>query len=169
MRVTVRPMTHNDLDSVVALEAGSQPRPWTLEVFQSELEGLRRAYLVAEDVGLVGFGGVMVVDRDAHITNLLVEPIARSSGIGTQLMVGLIRAGIELGAVNLTLEVRTRNEAARRLYSHFELAPVGVRKGYYGDDDALIMWAHDIDSPGYRSHLEQLASQSAEHRTQSAS
>jgi len=30
---------------------------------------------------------------------------------------------------------------------------VGVRQGYYGDDDALILWAHDIDGDEYLSRL----------------
>jgi hypothetical protein len=42
------------------------------------------------------------------------------------------------------------------LYAHFGLAPVGLRKGYYGDDDALILWAHEIDSDEYQGRLERL-------------
>jgi hypothetical protein len=33
------------------------------------------------------------------------------------------------------------------------MAPVGVRPGYYGDDDALIMWAHDIDRAEFQERL----------------
>jgi hypothetical protein len=29
------------------------------------------------------------------------------------------------------------------------MAPVGVRKQYYRDEDALIMWVHDIDGAEY--------------------
>ena len=54
---------------------------------------------------------------------------------------------------NLTLEVRSENSEARQFYSQFGLVPVGARPGYYGDDDALIMWAHDIDRPGYLEGL----------------
>jgi hypothetical protein len=36
------------------------------------------------------------------------------------------------------------------------MAPVGVRKGYYGDDDALILWVHDIDSSLYGAKLDSL-------------
>jgi ribosomal-protein-alanine N-acetyltransferase len=52
--------------------------------------------------------------------------------------------------------VRAENESARKLYARLGLAPVGVRKGYYGDDDALILWAHDIDGEEYRARLEGL-------------
>ena len=65
-------------------------------------------------------------------------------------MVELTRSSVAAGAKHLTLEVRSENSAARALYASLGLAPVGVRKGYYGDDDALIMWAHAIDESEYR-------------------
>jgi hypothetical protein len=34
------------------------------------------------------------------------------------------------------------------------MAPVGVRKLYYRDEDALIMWVHDIDSSLYAERLD---------------
>ena len=33
------------------------------------------------------------------------------------------------------------------------MAPVGVRKQYYRDEDALIMWVHDIDGAEYGERL----------------
>ena len=39
------------------------------------------------------------------------------------------------------------NEPAKALYRRFGLAPVGVRRGYYGrGEDALVMWVRDIGS-----------------------
>jgi ribosomal-protein-alanine N-acetyltransferase len=157
MMVVVRPMAERDLERVVSMEAASQPTPWSEKIFQDELAAPNRAYLVAEGEDIIGFGGVMVVDGDAHVTNLLVASESRRAGTGTSLMVALVEAALEMGAVNITLEVREGNEAARRLYRRFGLAPVGLRKGYYGDDDALIMWAHDIDSEEYRRRLFELA------------
>jgi ribosomal-protein-alanine N-acetyltransferase len=70
--------------------------------------------------------------------------------------VSLIDAALDRGARHLTLEVRSRNDAGLSLYHRFGLAPVGVRKGYYGDDDALVLWAHDIDSAEYAAVLDSL-------------
>jgi ribosomal-protein-alanine N-acetyltransferase len=95
----------------------------------------------------------MVVGDEAHVTNILVAPEARNRRIGLRLMLGLIDAAIEMGARHLTLEVRSGNQAARALYARLGLAPVGMRKGYYADDDALVMWAHDIDSDSYSERL----------------
>jgi ribosomal-protein-alanine N-acetyltransferase len=154
--MVIRPLTVDDLDLVVALEAANQPAPWSEGVFRDELAAENRVYLAADEDGVVGFGGVMLVGDEAHVTNLLVDPEWRGRGIGLELMLGLIAAGLSDGARHLTLEVRSKNEAARGLYARLGLAPVGVRQGYYGDDDALILWAHDIDGPEYRARLEEM-------------
>ena len=37
------------------------------------------------------------------------------------------------------------------MYRRFGFAPVGVRKNYYENvEDAIVMWAHDIDQPRVR-------------------
>jgi ribosomal-protein-alanine N-acetyltransferase len=152
----IRPLTGDDLAGVVALEEANQPSPWTEGIFRDELAADNRVYLAADEDGVVGFGGIMMVGDEAHVTNLLVAPESRGRGIGLALMVGLIAAAIEAGARHLTLEVRSQNREARSLYARLGLAPVGVRKGYYGNDDALILWAHDLDSVAYKSRLEAL-------------
>ncbi len=154
--LVVRPMTIDDLADVAALEAANQPAPWSENVFRDELSAENRVYLAADDGGIVGFGGMMVVGEEAHVTNLLVAPQTRRQGVGLWLMLALIETVLALGARHLTLEVRSENEGARALYTLLGLAPVGVRRGYYGDDDALILWAHDIDGADYREHLERV-------------
>jgi hypothetical protein len=38
------------------------------------------------------------------------------------------------------------------------MAPAGVRKNYYSHEgeDALVMWAHDVDAPEYRARLREI-------------
>jgi len=151
--MVIRRLTIDDLGAAVALEAANAPAPWSERVFRDELAAENRIYLAAEEDGVVGFAGAMLVADEAHVTNLLVDPAWRRQGIGFELMKSLIEAAVEAGARHLTLEVRSRNEAARALYARIGLAPVGVRQGYYGDDDALILWAHDIDGDEYLARL----------------
>lgn len=153
----IRPVSVADLDAVVAMEKANQGVPWSEGIFRDELAAENRVYLAAADGEIViGFGGVMVVGEEAHITNLLVAASARKRGIGLRLMIALIQAALDMGARHLTLEVRSRNQAARALYARLGLVPVGIRKGYYPDDDALIMWAHDIDGDEYGQKLDGL-------------
>ncbi|MGH8942992.1 MAG: ribosomal protein S18-alanine N-acetyltransferase [Acidimicrobiia bacterium] len=151
--MVIRPLTMDDLRAVVSLEAANAPAPWSEGVFRNELAAENRIYLAADEEGVAGFAGAMLVADEAHVTNLLVDPAWRRRGIGFELMRSLIEAAVEAGARHLTLEVRSRNEAARALYARLGLAPVGVRQGYYGDDDALILWAHDIDGDEYLARL----------------
>lgn len=150
----IRPMDVSDIDAAAAMELDSRPRPWSVGVFSDELAADNRVYLVAEsDDGVVGFGGVMVIGDEAHVTNLHVNESSRGRGIGRALMVSLMEAAVEQGARHLTLEVRVSNEAARSLYTALGMVPVGVRPKYYGDEDALILWVHDIDRSEYLGSL----------------
>lgn len=156
MEMVLRVLTEDDIPAALDLEQASQIAPWSEGILRAELAAENRIYLAADEDGLIGFGGIMLLDDEAHVTNLLVSPEWRGRGIGRRLMLGLIDRAIAAGARHLTLEVRSKNEAARTLYARLGLAPVGIRKGYYGDDDALILWAHDIDGPDFRDRLETL-------------
>lgn len=152
----IRPMTPRDIPGVVALEQAVYPEPWSVGVFHDELSQSNRAYFVAEDEqGVVaGYGGLLLVEDDAHITTLAVSPEARRGRLGTRLMLALVQRALGAGARHLTLELRTSNAAARRLYDRFGFAPVGLRKDYYRDEDALVMWAIDIDAAEYGVRLD---------------
>jgi len=155
--LSLRPMTSDDVDVILELERAIFPNPWTEGILRDELAAERRTYLVAEDGGeIVGYGGVMIVAEDAHITNLAVAPVARGKGVATRLFLDLAEGALDGGADNLTLEVRIGNLDARRLYSRFGFAPVGIRKDYYVDEDALIMWVTDAAAPGYRARLAEI-------------
>ena len=54
--------------------------------------------------------------------------------------------------------MRLSHRGAQQLYQRFGFTAVGVRKGYYADtgEDALIMWAHDVDQPDYAALLDRL-------------
>ena len=67
----------------------------------------------------------------------------------------MLRDAIAMGAERVTLEVRASNRGAQALYSRFGFAPSGVRKGYYVDnrEDAVIMWAIDVQGPAYAARL----------------
>ena len=158
VEVHVLPMRRRHLRGVLRIENQVYPRPWTLGLFMSEL-GFRnsRSYVVAR-VGnaVVGYGGLMLVGVDGHVTTIAVDPAWHRRAVGTRLLLVLARQGIALGAENLTLEVRMTNEPAQAMYRRFGFAPAGVRKGYYAEtnEDALVMWANDVNTDTYGRHLD---------------
>jgi len=162
--VVFREMTVADIPVVLELEHEIYPQPWSRGIFVDELSRLDRVYVVAEQDGaIIAFAGLMLVAEDAHVTTLAVQPRARQAGLGTRLMLRLIAGGLERGARHLTLEVRATNTDAQRLYGTFGMAAVGMRKHYYRDDDAVIMWVTDIDQPEYAARLQEIRGGLEEH------
>jgi len=160
MTANIRGMTRGDIPAVAAIEAQVYDQPWPPRVFSDELAMENRGYVVVTngDAGIIGYGGLLVVDEDAHITTLAVAPEARGRQLGKRLMLALVDEALSVGARHLTLEVRLSNSSAQGLYELFGFAPVGRRKDYYKDEDALVMWATDIDAVDYASRIASIRS-----------
>lgn len=155
--MTIRPMRFGDLEEVMALERATFHQPWGEEIFQAELTAPGRRYLIAEHGGeVIGYGGLMLVGSDAHVATLAAARPAPVPAVGSRLMLTLIDEALAGGARQLTLEVRVSNRAAQDFYRKFGMGPVGVRKHYYRDEDALIMWVHDLDGPDYARRLDKI-------------
>ena len=153
-------MRRRHLRGIMAIERQVYPRPWSPNLFLSEMtESRNRCYLVARmDREVVGYGGLICYGEEAHITNIAVDPLQHRRRIGSRLLRELIVNAVDLGADAVSLEVRVTNWGAQRLYGGFGFRPVGVRKNYYQEinEDALIMWLDGIHDPAYRRKLRDL-------------
>ena len=156
--VIIAPVRTKDLRGVLKIEQAVFPEPWSHRLFVEELSQRKsrayRAAWVGRDI--VGFAGQMFIDDESHVNNIAVDPAWKGRGLGTVLMLDLVRTALNRGARHLTLEVRVGNDPAVALYRRFGMAPVGVRPNYYAAEDALIMWARDIDSEAYAVRLDQI-------------
>jgi [ribosomal protein S18]-alanine N-acetyltransferase len=148
----VRRLVYADLPAVLAIERRSFQTPWSLAMFVLELSKPGGICLAITDdrAELLGY---LVCSRYAevwHLMNIAVSPDRRREGIATELMHHLFeRAGAE---ARFTLEVRTSNGGAIRMYERFGFRPAGHRRRYYHDngEDALIMW---LDEPPATSSI----------------
>lgn len=169
--VRVTPMRRRHLRGVLAIEHLVYPRPWPPSLFASELARRdSRRYVVAlasppqrrllPGRKVVGYAGVLVQVAQAHVTTVAVHPHHHRQKIATRLLLEILTEARARGAQAATLEVRATNRGAQRLYSGFGFVPVGVRPGYYAEtgEDALIMWAHELQGPDVTARL---AAQSA--------
>ena len=161
--VRLSPLRRRHLRSVVRIEEECYPRPWSATLFLSEIaQRTSRRYIVAT-IGplVVGYCGLMVVGDDGHITTVTVDPAWHRRGIATLMLLDVARTAPAHGVRNLTLEVRVSNAPAQVLYRRFGFAPVGVRKNYYAEtgEDAIVMWARDVDGEAYARRLERIEAQ----------
>ena len=159
--LAILPMRKKDIEGVLAIEKRVHPKPWSYNVFLSEVSNTKeRSYSILRLNGeIVGYSGVMYILEDAHVTNIAVSPEFQGRNYGSSLLFALIAEALKHGSKNLTLEVRVSNKPAQKLYTNFGFMPVGIRKGYYqeNNEDAMIMWAYDIDSDQYRGRIAKIA------------
>ena len=155
-------MVGRDVPAVQALERKSFTSSWQDEAFANELRNNPTAhYLVLREIPdgtAFGYAGFWLVEDEAHITSIAIDPNQRGQGAGKRLLYSLLCLARRLGARWTTLEVRYDNEPALSLYKRFGFARVGLRKRYYdGQHDAVIMWAGNLQSLLFTRRLETIA------------
>jgi ribosomal-protein-alanine N-acetyltransferase len=138
----IRPLTYADLPQIIAIERRAFPTPWSLAMFVLELSkpsGICLAALI--DGRIVAYLVCSRYDTVWHLMNVAVENRLRRQGIASALLERLFELA-DKPSEQYTLEVRTSNEEAIRLYERFGFRAAGRRRAYYHDnrEDALIMW-----------------------------
>ena len=138
----IRRLTYADLPQVIAIERRAFPAPWSLAMFVLELSKPGGICLAASAHGrLAAYLVCSRYDTVWHVMNVAVDPDLRNQGIGTALLERLL-AEVDDTVARYTLEVRTSNTEAIRLYERFGFRAAGLRRRYYQDngEDAVIMW-----------------------------
>jgi ribosomal-protein-alanine N-acetyltransferase len=158
LQVHLVPMRRRHLRSVLRIESQVYPRPWSFSLFISELalRSTRSYYVARVGSSVAGYAGLMMTGTDGHVTTIAVDPAWQRQQVGTRLMLTMAREAVRRGGSGLTLEVRMSNAGAQALYQRFGFVPAGVRKNYYVEtnEDALVMWAHDVDHEEYARRLD---------------
>ena len=156
----VIPMQKDYLDEVIKVEEQAYgEHHWSKESFFNELNNQLAKYYCAfnEQGELVGYCGCWQIMEEAHITNVAVSQNFRRQNIGEALLIAIIKSCYKEMVKYLTLEVRVSNEPAIKLYEKYGFKSLGVRKGYYQDnnEDALIMWTEYIFYDKFKGVYEQ--------------
>jgi [ribosomal protein S18]-alanine N-acetyltransferase len=138
----IRRLTYADLPQVIAIERRAFPTPWSLAMFVLELSKPSGICLAAlRDDRIVGYLVCSRYDTVWHLMNVAVDDRLLRRGIATALIERLFELA-DRPHEQYTLEVRTSNDGAIKLYERFGFRAAGRRRGYYHDnrEDALIMW-----------------------------
>ena len=177
----VEPMQWGDVPQVMAIERQSFALPWSDYTYRHEiLENRSAHYFVARrgdgrviskpawwwghwfkretKVPVVGYGGFWIVVDEAHISTIASDVKWRGHGVGELMLLAMIDRSVELGAHEVTLEVRVSNTVAQNLYRKYGFEVVGRRPGYYRDnnEDADLMTLSGVHTAEYRAKLRAL-------------
>src|SRR5262245_10420020 len=168
-QLTLELMREADVNTVQEIEREIFATPWPRNAYYRELASRASAHDVVlrqegpverpphfriadYDPTIVGYGGMWRMYDEAHVTTIGVRRDLQHRGYGRILFAGLVQAAYDMGAKWITLEVRTSNDNAMRMYESFGFKVIGRRKGYYTDngEDAIVMWSDSIYSPRFR-------------------
>jgi ribosomal-protein-alanine N-acetyltransferase len=163
--LAIEPMGEADVATVQQIERQIFSTPWPKNAYFRELSSRTSAHYIvlrrgAAEAGdqdeLVGYAGMWKMYDEAHVTTIGVRHDLQHHGYGRILFAGLVQAAYDMGAKWVTLEVRTSNENAMRMYESFGFKVIGRRRGYYTDngEDAIVMWSDSIYAPRFRRAFE---------------
>ena len=131
-----------DVRSMRSIDRDVFRTPWTEGATITQVTAPGRVHFVVErSHRLIGHGGLVFLDDEAHVAMIAVDKQWWGQGVGDLLMGRLFEASKANGFSGLTLEVRESNTAAIGLYERHSLTVTGRRKRYYRDngEDAIIM------------------------------
>ena len=145
--VEIKPMAPEHLAGVVLIEKESFTDPGSEDQWQHELISDIAYNFVAcidsgEKHGIIGYINFWVVAGEVQLNRIAVKKSCRKMGVAAKLMQAMMSVADGEKIPTATLEVRSSNYPAIKLYEKFGFVVKGLRKNYYdpNDGDALIMW-----------------------------
>ena len=138
-----------EFEELYSLEQACFGDSWTREMFLAEFEyPLTLAVYERVDGKIAAYAIGRVISDEAELVRIGTLPEFRGRGLAKSLLEQLHGKMREKGAAVCFLEVRSRNTAAISLYEGVGYERVSLRRGYYPDDDAVVMkrslLSHDL-------------------------
>ena len=112
----IRPMSVDDLSSVVVVEASAYTHPWSEGILRDCLRVGYSCWVCELGEDIVGHAVMSVAVGEAHLLNLCVSPEWQGIGVGRRMLKRVLRIAGERQADTMFLEVRASNTGARGLY-----------------------------------------------------
>lgn len=141
MKYQIRPMIEEDISEIIKGEEKIFGTSLGFDMIYSDLVLNPYAnYLVLEiDKKVHGYIGLWLEDS-ADVINFYVDEEYQNLGFGTMLFQFAIELCQMSKMKSISLEVRSSNEKAKKLYKKFGLKEDHIRSKYYNDgEDAIVM------------------------------
>ena len=133
--IRIRDFKREDINEILEIEAQAFPKTaYSRGTFLKYALAFPDGFFVLktnEDIA-----GYIIIDLDGHIHSTAVKSAYRRKGFGTMLFAHATKRAQK----RLWLEVRSRNSGAISFYKTMGMNLLGKIPGYYGDDDALILF-----------------------------
>lgn len=137
----IKDADERNVKDIAFLEAENFSSPWSENAILTEIHNPLSTFLVCTDRDdVVGYISAQNIVGEMYIGNIAVNKEYRRQGIGSALLLALIRRASAQKCAFVTLEVRVSNREARKLYEKNGFQIVGERKNFYSDpaENAVI-------------------------------
>jgi ribosomal-protein-alanine N-acetyltransferase len=135
-------MTNADIPAVAEMEKAVFSDPWPRSAFIDVVTAAGWGGLVAEIDGvIIGYACYLVVDVEAHLTNIAVAPEHRRKSVARHLLSRILSIADGRGCEFILLEVRPSNHEALAFYRKYGFKVLYQRPNYYRRpvEDAIVM------------------------------
>ncbi len=132
--VTLRSITSEQLDAVMAIEQTAYSHPWSRGHFRDSLNPQFEAQGLWLGDELLGYFWAMRGFEEMHLLNITVAPARQGQGWGHMMLDALTLMSRHAGAQWLWLEVRQSNLRALQVYERYGFRQISIRKDYYPAD-----------------------------------
>lgn len=130
--VKISEMKESDIPQIADIETETFSTPWSKDGLASELTKKGSHFFAARFGNVVlGYTGFFLCADEAYMANIAVKKEYRGLEIGKRLMNCIVRQAEELGARFITLEVRSSNNIAKKMYEGMGFEKVGERRKFY--------------------------------------
>lgn len=131
-----------DIDSLFELEKKTFISPWTYSQFEYEIKdnSFSKLLLIINEDELIGYIDYWIIFDQATINKICIKDEYRRRGLAQKLLDICFKEVRENECMVITLEVRTSNEKAIKLYQKNGFDIVLTKPQYYSDgEDAYYM------------------------------
>ena len=137
--ISIKQINNNDIDLCYELDSNTISL-WSKKQWDNELkkDGIKVIGILLSNL-VIGICVFQVILDEAQINFFVVDQKYREQGFGSYLMNYLIKQCEILNITKLLLEVSNTNVTAKKFYSRFDFATVGIRKNYYRDGSDGIL------------------------------
>ncbi len=121
------------------IHAQAFDRPWARSDFDTWLTRNEAITVLAEaEAQAVAFGLVLRAGEDMELLTIATIPAHRRHGAARLVLENLDVEAAKTGAKRWVLEVARNNTSALKLYNGLGFVEIGVRKGYYPQEDDRV-------------------------------
>ncbi len=140
--VYIRKMDKKDVDAVYGLEQSIfRGTAWSKNSILYAVSNKTAYNFVMElDNNIIGYIFLRIIDAEAHILNFAIDRRFQKKGFGKKLLEYGIDFIKKYRCMEIYLEVREDNIAARALYEKIGFESVFIRDKYYADNGNAVIY-----------------------------